>query len=139
MSWELGAYEFDLYKPRRRAAAQLLLAAGPEELAAAARIEAKQHGANFRQVVGDALLKKNFPAIHAVGRASTRTPRLIELTWGKARDPLLCLVGQGMCSRPARACTSKLAIPTPRAGSSCVTRWPMPAKASLPWSLTWPR
>jgi hypothetical protein len=54
MSWELGAYEFDLYKPWRRAAAQLLLAAGPEELAAAARIEAKQHGANFRQVVGRA-------------------------------------------------------------------------------------
>ncbi len=125
MSWELGAYEFDLYKPRRRAAAQLLLAPGPdaqrgvalatamaatrdlintpaehmgpEELAAAAHMVAKQHGAKFRQVVGEALLKKNFPAIHAVGRASTRGPRLIELTWGKPRDPLLCLVGKGVC------------------------------------------
>jgi leucyl aminopeptidase len=125
MSWELGAYAFDLYKPRRRAAAQLLLASGPdaqrgialatamaatrdlvntpaehmgpEELAAAARMVAEQHGAKFRQVVGEALLKKNFPAIHAVGRASARAPRLIELTWGKARDPLLCLVGKGVC------------------------------------------
>jgi leucyl aminopeptidase len=125
MSWELGAYEFDLYKPRKRAAARLHLAPGPhvqrgialataiaatrdlvntpaehmgpEQLAAAARIVAKQHGAKFRQVVGDALLKQNFPAIHAVGRASTRAPRLIELTWGKARDPLLSLVGKGVC------------------------------------------
>ena len=125
MAWELGAYEFDLYKPRRRTAAQLHLAPGPdaqrgialataiaatrdlvntpaehmgpEELAAAARMVAKQHGAKFRQVVGDALLKQNFPAIHAVGRASTRAPRLIELTWGKPRDPLLCLVGKGVC------------------------------------------
>ena len=125
MSWELGAYEFDLYKPRRRDAAQLHLAPdadaqrgialataiaatrdlvntpaehmGPDELAAAARIVAKQHGAKFRQVVGDALLKQNFPAIHAVGRASTRAPRLIELQWGKPKDPLLCLVGKGVC------------------------------------------
>jgi leucyl aminopeptidase len=125
MSWELGAYEFDLYKPRKRAAANLHLVTspdaqrgialataiaatrdlvntpaehmGPEELAAAARMVAKQHGAKFRQVVGDALLKQNFPAIHAVGRASTRAPRLIELTWGKPKDPLLCLVGKGVC------------------------------------------
>ncbi len=125
MSWELGAYEFDLYKPRKRAAANLHLVTsadaqrgialataiaatrdlvntpaehmGPDELAAAARMVAKQHGAKFRQVVGDALLKQNFPAIHAVGRASTRAPRLIELTWGKPKDPLLCLVGKGVC------------------------------------------
>ena len=70
---------------------------GPEELAAAARMVARQHGAKFRQVVGDALLRQNFPAIHAVGRASTRAPRLIELNWGKPKDPLLCLVGKGVC------------------------------------------
>ena len=125
LSWELGGYEFDLYKPRRRAPAHLTLPPGlqaergialataiaatrdlvntpaehmgPQELAGAARIVAKQHGAKFRQVVGDALLKQNFPSIHAVGRASTRAPRLVELNWGKPRDPLLCIVGKGVC------------------------------------------
>ena len=45
----------------------------------AARLVAKQHGASFKQTVGEALLKAGFPAVHAVGRASTRAPRLIEL------------------------------------------------------------
>jgi len=125
MSWELGAYQFDLYKPRSRPAAVLLLAPGaeaerglalataisatrdlvntpaehmgPEELAQAAGLVAKQHGAKFKQIVGDALLKQNFPAIHAVGRAATRAPRLIELNWGSAKHPLVSLVGKGVC------------------------------------------
>ncbi|MBT9494622.1 MAG: leucyl aminopeptidase family protein [Paucibacter sp.] len=125
LSWELGAYQFDLYKPRRRAPAELCLAPsadaqrglafatamaatrdlvntpaehmGPEELAQAAQMIAKQHGATFKQIVGDDLLKQNFPAIHAVGRASTRAPRLIELNWGAADAPLLCIVGKGVC------------------------------------------
>ena len=58
---------------------------GPGALAEAVRLVAQQHGAKFRQVVGDELLAQNFPAIHAVGRAadaaSGRAPRLIELTW----------------------------------------------------------
>jgi leucyl aminopeptidase len=47
--------------------------------------------------VGDTLLKANFPAIHAVGRAATRAPRLIELNWGRPKDPKLTLVGKGVC------------------------------------------
>jgi leucyl aminopeptidase len=70
---------------------------GPEALAKAVQMVAKQHGASFKQIVGDALLKQNFPAIHAVGRASTRAPRLIELSWGKPKDPLLSIVGKGVC------------------------------------------
>ena len=70
---------------------------GPAELAAAARGLAKQHGARFKAVVGDDLLKQNFPMIHAVGRASTRAPRLIDLTWGKANHPKVTLVGKGVC------------------------------------------
>ena len=70
---------------------------GPAELALAAEMVAKQHGAKFTQIVGDALLKKNFPAIHAVGRASTRAPRLIELNWGRADAPRLTIVGKGVC------------------------------------------
>jgi leucyl aminopeptidase len=57
----------------------------------------KQHAATFRQTVGDALLKAGFPAVHAVGRASTRAPRLIEIEWGRPRDPKLTLVGKGVC------------------------------------------
>ena len=124
-SWALGGYSFDRYKPAKRAPAELMLAPdpraerglqiaaavaatrdlvntpaealGPEELAAAARTLAKSHGAKFRQTVGDALLKQGFPAIHAVGRAAARAPRLIELLWGNPKAPRLTLVGKGVC------------------------------------------
>ena len=70
---------------------------GPVELAAAAQELAKKHGAKIKVTVGDDLLKQNFPMIHAVGRASTRAPRLIDLTWGKESDPRVTLVGKGVC------------------------------------------
>jgi len=58
---------------------------GPAELEAAARALAKQHGAKFRSIAGNELLKQNFPLIHAVGRAAdrSRAPRLLDLRWGK--------------------------------------------------------
>lgn len=70
---------------------------GPEHLAATASEVAEQHGASIRVVIGDELLEQNFPAIHAVGRASHRAPRLIELDWGNANDPTVTLVGKGVC------------------------------------------
>jgi len=70
---------------------------GPAELAAAAQALAKQHKAKISVIVGDDLLKKNYPMIHAVGRASTRAPRLIDLTWGRESDPKVTLVGKGVC------------------------------------------
>ena len=70
---------------------------GPAELAAAAQEVAKAHKARFSVIVGDDLLKKNYPMIHAVGRASTRAPRLIDLVWGKESDPKVTLVGKGVC------------------------------------------
>jgi leucyl aminopeptidase len=72
---------------------------GPAQLADAAAQVAKAHGARFTQIVGDDLLKKNFPAIHAVGRAAdpARAPRLIELNWGRPKDPRLTLIGKGVC------------------------------------------
>ena len=129
LSWELGSYSFDLYKPAKREAAvlhlpsnaatqrALIVAAaaastrdlvntpaehmGPGQLAAAVKLVAQQHGATFKQTVGDKLLVANFPAIHAVGRAadaaSDRAPRLIELNWGQPKHPKLCLVGKGVC------------------------------------------
>ena len=70
---------------------------GPAELAAEIRQLAKAHGAKYRDWVGAQLLKSNFPTIHAVGRASHREPRLVEMTWGKPRDRHLVLVGKGVC------------------------------------------
>lgn len=54
-------------------------------------------GAQTKHLIGDALLTENYPAIHAVGRASEHAPRLIELVWGDASAPKLTLVGKGVC------------------------------------------
>ena len=48
-------------------------------------------------IVGDALLEANYPAIHAVGRASVRAPRLVDLRWGDPAAPRVTLVGKGVC------------------------------------------
>jgi leucyl aminopeptidase len=69
---------------------------GPAELEEAVRTLAARHGASVRAVVGDDLLKQNFPLIHAVGRAADRAPRLIELSWGEAAHPKITLVGKGV-------------------------------------------
>jgi leucyl aminopeptidase len=125
LSWKLGSYAFSRYKTPRRACAELVLPAsagarralvvaetlcqvrdlvntpaehmGPEELAQAVRQAATAHGATFREFVGERLLKAGFPAIHAVGRAAARAPRLIELNWGNPKHPRLVLVGKGVC------------------------------------------
>ncbi len=73
---------------------------GPAELAAAARQLGDRHGADFKEWVGRDLLAANFPAIHAVGRASSEAPRLVELRWkpsGGAGLPTVTLVGKGVC------------------------------------------
>jgi leucyl aminopeptidase len=73
---------------------------GPAQLAAAARQVADRHQAGFKEWVGQDLLTANFPAIHAVGRASSEAPRLVELRWepsgGKAY-PCVTLIGKGVC------------------------------------------
>jgi leucyl aminopeptidase len=70
---------------------------GPEELAAAAQALATRYGASFNAIVGDELTRQNFPLIHAVGMASTRAPRLIDLSWGDPAHPKVTLVGKGVC------------------------------------------
>jgi leucyl aminopeptidase len=70
---------------------------GPDQLEHAARTLAERHGAKVTTVVGDDLLAKNFPMIHAVGRASPRAPRLIDLTWGRPGASKITLVGKGVC------------------------------------------
>jgi len=70
---------------------------GPEELAQAAQALAARFGASFNCIVGDELVSQNFPLMHAVGMASTRAPRLIDLTWGDPSHPKVTLVGKGVC------------------------------------------
>ena len=124
LGWALGAYQFTRYRKAKRAPATLALDAktlaalaplveatqlvrdlvntptedmGPKQLAEAIKQLGKTHKAKVREWVGDELLEDNFPTIHAVGRASHRPPRLIELSWGKATDAKLVLVGKGVC------------------------------------------
>ncbi|MBJ7575846.1 leucyl aminopeptidase family protein [Luteimonas sp. MC1828] len=123
LGWGLGSYGFDRYKARTRTPARLVLAQpdaeaadilaacvrvrdlvntptqdmGPEQLEDVARGMAEAHGAAFEAITGDALLAQNFPAIHAVGRASHRAPRLLALRWGDAAHPHVAIVGKGVC------------------------------------------
>jgi len=69
---------------------------GPAEIEAAIRDLAQQCGAAVSSIVGDDLLAQNFPMIHAVGRASPRSPRLVDLVWGDERHPKVTLVGKGV-------------------------------------------
>ncbi len=70
---------------------------GPAELATAARAVARKHRARFSVIVGNDLLRRNYPVIHAVGRASTRAPRLIDIVWGRPGAPKVTLIGKGVC------------------------------------------
>lgn len=69
---------------------------GPEELAAAVEALFSEHGGSGRIIVGDDLLSENFPMVHAVGRASSRAPRLADFSWGEASHPKVTLVGKGV-------------------------------------------
>lgn len=70
---------------------------GPEELAEAVRDVAERFEAKVSTIIGDDLLTQNFPMIHAVGRASSRAPRLIDLTWGPEEGRKLTIIGKGVC------------------------------------------
>jgi leucyl aminopeptidase len=124
LGWLLEGYRFARYKPAPPPEARLVAPAGidgkrieaiaagealtrdlintpasdmgPAELEAEVRSLAAAHGARVSTTTGDDLLGANFPMIHAVGRASTRPPRLIEMSWGST-GPALTLVGKGVC------------------------------------------
>jgi len=125
LGWALGAYAYTRYKQPKRAFAKLVwpdkadraeverLTAGvflardlintpaedlgPQDLANAAKAVAKAHGAEFSVITGEALLKHNYPTVHAVGRAASRPPCLIDFRWGKRNAPKVTLVGKGVC------------------------------------------
>ncbi len=69
---------------------------GPDDIEKAARRLARAHKAETTVIKGDALLKQNFPMIHAVGRASAQAPRLIDIRWGPKNAPKVTLVGKGV-------------------------------------------
>ncbi len=125
LGFALGSYQFDRYKKPRREPAKLLtplgqyldevaaLAAatartrdlvntptedmGPAELGDATRAIAARFGAQYREWIGNELLDAHFPAIHAVGRASHRAPRLLEVLAGDPAHPEIVIVGKGVC------------------------------------------
>ena len=126
LAWSLGAYRFDRYKSKASESPAVLVwpddvdrgyvegsarAAiltrdlintpaedmGPDALAAVAEKIAAEHNATLNTIVGDDLLTNNLPAIHAVGRAATNAPRLIDIVWGNPDAPKVTLVGKGVC------------------------------------------
>lgn len=138
LGWALGAYQFARYKTPKRQAARLIWPdtaerggvrraadaiwwardlvntpaedMGPAELARAAEDLAAAFGADCDVIVGDELIAQGWPSVHTVGRASDRSPRLIDLRWtgpslaeADAEDPdggggpRLTLVGKGVC------------------------------------------
>src|SRR5687768_13091353 len=70
---------------------------GPAELGEAVQRLALQHEAECRIIVGEDLLRQNYPLIYEVGKGSAREPRLIDLRWGKRGAPRVTLVGKGVC------------------------------------------
>ena len=125
--WLVGAYQYDRYISKKSTKALASLAINnkdivekaikfaqataltrdlvntpaadmmPVDIAQAAEELAEQFGGNVTQVIGDQLLVQNYPTIHAVGRASVHTPRLVDLTWGDEKKPQVTLVGKGVC------------------------------------------
>jgi len=126
LAWAMGAWRFERYKAvKSKPAARLVVAdsaararavqiadsvwmardlimtpasdMGPDELEKAARQLAGEHGMTVHCIAGDDLLNENFPMIHAVGRASPRAPRLVDLSWGREAATKITLVGKGIC------------------------------------------
>jgi leucyl aminopeptidase len=71
---------------------------GPAQLEAEAEKLAKAHGANLAVTKGEAL-EREYPMVHAVGRAAARihAPRMLHLTWGNEKAPVVAIVGKGVC------------------------------------------
>jgi len=125
LGWLLSEYSFDRYIAARPEAAKLICPEGcaadrlqiiatgaaltqrlidtptsdmgPAELEGEVRALAQMHDATLDVTLGDDLLGANLPMIHAVGRASTSAPRLLDLSWGDPDAPKVTLVGKGVC------------------------------------------
>ncbi|MFN3520776.1 MAG: leucyl aminopeptidase family protein [Phenylobacterium sp.] len=125
VAFALGSYRFDRYKKKPAERPRLVVEAahlesarqqahacamardmintpandmGPLQIETIAREVAEQFKARITVIVGEGLLEANYPAVHAVGRAAVpeRAPRMIEIDWGRSKDPLIALVGKGV-------------------------------------------
>ncbi len=127
LGWASGCYRFERYRESSRGAASAVLLVPPAEAdmayvrnAAAALAMARdqinaaagdmtpaalaheavalagQHRASVAVVEGEEL-RRDYPTVHAVGRAAAGAPRLVDLRWGRASDPKVTLVGKGVC------------------------------------------
>ena len=122
LGWGLGAYQFAEYKDMRvlprlfvghdmpdvtaelnaiRLCRDLINTPTsdmlPHHLEGAARKLATRHDATMDVTTGDDLLVRGLNIIHAVGRASSSAPRLIDMRWGDPSSPAITLVGKGVC------------------------------------------
>ncbi|MCB1680950.1 MAG: leucyl aminopeptidase family protein [Alphaproteobacteria bacterium] len=126
IGWALEHYRFDTYKKAKDEKKPLLLLnkkidqtrikavldstflvrtlvnipandMGPDDLEKSARELTTTHKAKISVVRDKDLLTKNFPMVFAVGKGSTRRPRLIDITWGDAKNPKVTIVGKGVC------------------------------------------
>ena len=69
---------------------------GPDGLEKSFLSFANYHNADTN-IIKNELIKENFPLIYAVGKCSIEQPRLLELNIGKKNDPLIILIGKGVC------------------------------------------
>lgn len=125
LAFVLGAYKFQTYKSKKGATKAKLVVPrtidatrisviadavyrgrdlintpandlGPEEIENAIHETAQKLGAKICSIIGEDLLKQNYPMVHAVGRASPRAPRIIDMVWGDEKHPKITLVGKGV-------------------------------------------
>ena len=124
LGWLLAGYAFDRYRAQGAAEARLVVPGGvdaarleaiaegealtrdlintpandmgPDALELACSDLARRFGARMEVTRGADLIARNFPLIHAVGRAAAEEPRLVDLRWGDA-GPTFTLVGKGVC------------------------------------------
>ena len=126
LGWQLGNYSFDRYKLTKVGPRSTLQAPenanltyakatteatylvrdlittpsnnmGPDQLEETARGLADRYDARITVIAGGDLVVENYPMIYAVGKASTRVPRLIDLRWGDPKAKTITLVGKGVC------------------------------------------
>ncbi|MFC7291249.1 leucyl aminopeptidase family protein [Hirschia litorea] len=123
-AWADGAYRFTQYKDDKSSPPQLVITdkksleaaqieeasiklvrdmintpaedMGPTQIGETVEALAKEFGAEVKQIIGDDLLKENYPMVHAVGRAAADAPRYVELSWGDKNAPHIALVGKGV-------------------------------------------
>lgn len=125
IGWKLGGYQFTRYKKGDKIEATLdtpekadadLANAFAESitlardlintpandmhtlaLTDAARKVAGKYKVTPKVIVGEQLVKQNYPAIYAVGKASHSPPALVDFTWGNPKHKKVTLVGKGVC------------------------------------------